>query len=94
MLFAALAGVDVVDVDSYAITHAPPMGIARALHATTASATALFVFGGLNLTGMLSSCEEFNPQRLARYFNVYFFGITLFQPSLKNQVLPNLFIPT
>ncbi len=68
-LFAALAGVDVVDVDSGAITHAPPMGIARKLHATAASAAPIFVFGGLYLTGMLSSC---NSQRLARFLSVYF----------------------
>ncbi len=76
-LFAVLVGMDVVYVDSGAVTHAPPMGIARKLHATAASATALFVFGGLNLTGLLSSC---NPQRLARYVSVYFLRITLSQP--------------
>ncbi len=58
----------VVDVDSDAITHTPPMGIARSMHATTASATSLFVFGGISETGVLSSSEEFNPQtkRLAQ----------------------------
>ncbi len=61
---AALADVNVVDVDSGAITHAPPMRIARSGHATAASATSLFVFGGLNTTGMLSSCEEFNTQTM------------------------------
>ncbi len=55
---------DVLDVDSDAITHAPPMGIARSMHVATASATSIFVFGGLNKTGMLSSCEEFNPQTM------------------------------
>ncbi len=63
-LFAVLAGGDVVDVDSDAITHTPPVGIARALHATTASAASLFVLGGVNTTGMLSSCEEFNTQTM------------------------------
>ncbi len=63
-LFAGLSDVDVVDVDSDAITHAPPMRIARSGHATAASATSLFVFGGRNTTGSLSSCEEFNTQTM------------------------------
>ncbi len=56
--------VDIFDVDSDAITHAPPMGIGRFGHATAASATSLFVFCGISETGVLSSCEEFNPQTM------------------------------
>ncbi len=63
-VFAAVADVKVVEMDSETIRHAPPMGIARKLHATTASATSFFVFGGVNLTGLLSSCEEFNLQTM------------------------------
>ncbi len=59
-----LTDVDVVDVDSDAITHAPPMGIGRFGHATAASATSLFVFGGISETSVLSCCEEFNAQSM------------------------------
>ncbi len=59
-----LTDVDIVDVDSDAITNAPPMGIGRFGHATAASATSLFVFGGISETGVLSSSEEFNLQAI------------------------------
>ncbi len=62
--FAAVEDVKIVDVDSDAIMHAPRMGIGRFGHATAASATSIFVFGGANATGLLSSCEEFNPQTM------------------------------
>ncbi len=56
--------VDVVDVDSDAVTHTPPMRNARFGHATAASATSLFVFGGENRIDWLSSCEEFNTETM------------------------------
>ncbi len=59
-----LSDVDVVDVEKGTITHAPPMEIGRFGHATAASATSLFVFGGISATGVLSSCEEFNTQTM------------------------------
>ncbi len=54
----------VVDVESATLKRAPPMGIGRCAHTTVATATSLFVFGGQNKTGLLSSCEEFDTQTM------------------------------
>ncbi len=54
----------IVDVENGALTRAPPMKNGRWAHATAATSTSLFVFGGENETGLLSSCEEFNSQTM------------------------------
>ncbi len=51
--------VDVVDVRSGETSRGPSMRHPRSWHATAASPTSLFAFGGLPV---LDSCEVLNPQ--------------------------------
>ncbi len=53
--------VDVIDVRGGETNRGPPMRHPRRLHATTASATSLFIFGGVDDSDQ-NSCETFNAQ--------------------------------
>ncbi len=53
--------VDVVDLSSGERSRGPPMRHPRFRHAAAASTTLLFVFGGIDDSG-LNSCEAFNHQ--------------------------------
>ncbi len=59
-----LPNLSVADVNSGTLKHAPPMKIGRCAHTTATTASSLFVFGGENKTGLLSSCEEFDTQTM------------------------------
>ncbi len=55
-----VASVSFIDLQSGEYYEVQSMRIPRAVHASAASSTDIFVFGGFNHEGILSACERYD----------------------------------